>query len=122
MIEVLETVELDDEVLAGCRRLVAAGYRLALDDFQWFDGAEELLRWPRSSSWTSSTPPGTRSERLAALCRPYGVQLLAEKVETEDDLAFCRALGFELFQGYVLQRPQHVHGGEVCPPRSAGSS
>jgi c-di-GMP-related signal transduction protein len=33
VIEVLETVEPDKEVIDSCRRLKAAGYRLALDDF-----------------------------------------------------------------------------------------
>jgi EAL and modified HD-GYP domain-containing signal transduction protein len=43
VIEVLETVTPDAEILAGCRRLTDAGYRLALDDFLWFPGAEDLL-------------------------------------------------------------------------------
>ena len=43
VVEVLETVHLDSEVLEGCRALAAEGYRLALDDFVWRPGAEQLL-------------------------------------------------------------------------------
>ncbi len=43
VVEVLETVACDSEVVDGCVRLLAQGYQLALDDFVWFDGAEQLL-------------------------------------------------------------------------------
>jgi c-di-GMP-related signal transduction protein len=33
VLEMLETIEIDDEVLAPCRRLKQAGHPLALDDF-----------------------------------------------------------------------------------------
>ncbi|HEX2903659.1 MAG TPA: EAL domain-containing protein [Jatrophihabitans sp.] len=113
VIEVLETVTVDAEVLAGCRQLVEAGYRLALDDFRWFEGAEQLLAL---ASIVKLDVLNTDRDELCSLverCRPFAVQLLAEKVETEDDIDFCRQLGFELFQGYVLQRPQPVIGAEV---------
>ncbi len=114
VVEVLETVQIDDEVLDGCRALVKAGYRLALDDFQWFDGAEKLLRLASIVKLDILNTSREEVLRLVERCRRFNVQLLAEKVETEDDLAFCRDLGFEFFQGYVLQRPQHVHGGEIA--------
>src|SRR5580704_18269671 len=43
VIEVLESVVIDDEVVEGCERLLDQGFTLALDDFTWFDGAERLL-------------------------------------------------------------------------------
>jgi len=113
VIEVLETVQVDDAVLAGCRRLVEAGFVLALDDFLWFDGAEELLELATIVKLDVLSISRDELADLAKRCRRFGVQLLAEKVETEEQLAFCQALGFEYFQGYVLQRPQHVTGHEV---------
>src|SRR5580698_9476100 len=43
VIELLETVEPDDEVLGACRLLRAQGYQLALDDFVFRPGWECLL-------------------------------------------------------------------------------
>jgi c-di-GMP-related signal transduction protein len=43
VLEVLETVAVDDEVIAGITALVEAGYRIALDDFVWGSGHERLL-------------------------------------------------------------------------------
>src|SRR5581483_8277285 len=47
---------------------------------------------------------------LAHRCRPFGVQVLAEKVETPEELAALRDCGFDLFQGYALARPAAVSG------------
>jgi c-di-GMP-related signal transduction protein len=113
VVEVLETVQPDQEVLRGCQRLVRAGYQLALDDFVWFDGAEDLLGLASIVKLDVLHTDRRQLRQLAVTCRRYGVRLLAEKVETEDDIAFCRALGFELFQGFALQRPQSVRGREI---------
>ena len=43
VIEILETVEPDDQVLAACDRLKAAGYRVALDDFSAQPGYDRLV-------------------------------------------------------------------------------
>ncbi|HTZ42429.1 MAG TPA: EAL domain-containing protein [Jatrophihabitans sp.] len=113
VVEVLETVRPDPAVLAGCRRLVEHGYRLALDDFRWFDGAAALLELADIVKLDVLATPRRELIELIRVCRSYGVRLLAEKVETDQELAFCRSAGFELFQGYGLQRPQHVHGSEI---------
>jgi EAL and modified HD-GYP domain-containing signal transduction protein len=113
VVEVLEDVETDDEVLEGCRRLVAAGYRLALDDFVWTESADELLRlaWAVKLDVRAST----RAELAETYhrCRRYDTLLLAEKVETDDEIEFCRELGFDLFQGYAFSRAETVAGRTI---------
>src|SRR5690606_35108983 len=42
--------------------------------------------------------------------RNHGVQLVAEKVETPEDYAFCRDLGFDFFQGFFFCKPDLVRG------------
>lgn len=110
IVEVLETVRYDAEIDSGCRALLAAGYRLALDDFVWFDGAEELIRHASVVKLDVRALGVAGVLELGARCRPFGVQLLAEKVETAEELEACRASGFELFQGYALARPAAVRG------------
>ena len=44
------------------------------------------------------------------LLRHYDVQLLAEKVETQEDFTYYKTLGFEYFQGYFFCRPDVVKG------------
>lgn len=108
VIEVLETVLPDEEVLLGCRRLIRAGYRLALDDFQWFDGAESLLELASLVKIDLRLTSVAELPDLIARCRAFGVELVAEKIETEGELQACLDLGFDYFQGYALSRPRLV--------------
>ena len=110
VIEVLETVVLDEEVLAGCRELVESGFQLALDDFVWVDGVERLLdlAWVVKIDVLAQSPEEV--VELVRRCRAHDVLLLAEKVETAEQLAWAREVGFDLFQGYVIERPAHVRG------------
>ncbi len=108
VVEVLESVDLDAEVVAGCQRLVDEGYRLALDDFVWRSGAEDVLRLASIVKIDVLQIQGRQLTELVERCRPYGVTLLAEKVEDDDQLNALRSDGFELFQGYALERPAVV--------------
>jgi EAL and modified HD-GYP domain-containing signal transduction protein len=47
--------------------------------------------------------------------RPFGVKLLAEKVETQEQYDFCHNLGFDLFQGYFFAKPVVLTGRMVQP-------
>ncbi len=113
VIEVLETVRIDDEAVAGCRSLVDRGFSLALDDFVWTDGAERLLALASIVKIDLLATPREEVPALVARCREYGVRMLAEKVETEADVAWARSQGFELFQGYAIERPALVHGPTI---------
>ena len=43
VIEILESIEPDDDVIAACRHLSASGYKIALDDFIYRPGFEALI-------------------------------------------------------------------------------
>lgn len=119
VIEVLETVALDDEVLAGCRALSRAGYRLAADDFTWITGAEELLEIVDIVKVDLRATPLAEVPTLLEQCRAFEVQLLAEKIETAEELEACRDLDFDMFQGYYVGRPSTVTGHALGTTRIA---
>ena len=115
VLEILETVEVDADVVAGARRLVDDGYRLAMDDFVWSAGAWPLLELADvvkidvlEQSWETVL-------EVADRCRPFGVQLLAERIEDEEMLQRCRDAGFVYFQGYHLGRPQVLSAESLTP-------
>src|SRR6185437_12662378 len=64
---------------------------------------------------------GTEPAELAAtvaVCRQYPkIKLVAERLETPEQLDRASALGFDLFQGYVLSRPQVVPALAFSPSR-----
>ena len=114
VVELLEDVQCDAEVMQACERLVAAGYTLALDDFVAGGSQEALL--PLAAIVKVDVLAYDR-ERLAELAKELsakGVRLLAERVETADTRMALRGLGFTLFQGYHVSRPQTVsHEGSA---------
>jgi c-di-GMP-related signal transduction protein len=114
VIEVLESVRIDDEAVAGCRDLIERGYQIALDDFVWTEGAERLLELASIVKIDFRQCSREEISELVARCREHDVRLLAEKVETDDDVAWARAQGFELFQGYAIERPRVVRGQSVA--------
>lgn len=117
VLEVLEDIEPDAEVLDGCRRLVDAGFRLALDDMVPHDPRLPLLD---VASYAKLDLRSARPEELsdvAAACRAAGLTLLAEKVETDADMAAGSALGCTLFQGRYLAHALVLAAPALTPAR-----
>jgi len=52
-------------------------------------------------------------ETLVKMARDAGIRTLAEGVECEEEAAACRAIGFELGQGYFLGRPAPLQSPAV---------
>ncbi|GIJ71525.1 EAL and HDOD domain-containing protein [Virgisporangium ochraceum] len=118
VLEILETMEVDDEVLAGVTRLAEAGYKIALDDFAWGQGHEKLLDVASYVKIDFLADHPTGIERVIADCRRRGrVSIVAEKLETDAHLALADAYGCELRQGYRLSRPQVLTAASLNPSR-----
>ena len=102
-LEILESVLPTPEVVARCAALKASGFTLVMDDvIELGDEYRPLFAHIDiiKVDIAQLTPDALRS--LTAKLKPLGKKLLAEKVETAEDLALCRELGFDLFQGYFL--------------------
>ncbi len=115
VIELLESVEPDDEVIAACRRLKTAGYTLALDDFVWDDRFERLLPWVDVVKVDFHAVAGDQLRDLVTRLRRWPLRLLAEKVETGEEFSAALELGFELFQGYFFYRPEILSVRALTP-------
>jgi c-di-GMP-related signal transduction protein len=117
VVEVLETVEPGDRVIAACERLRAAGYLIALDDFAPNDPRAPLCEF---ADFIKVDVQATRPEERASLIRRWSTtkcKMLAEKVETTHEFAHARNLGFTHFQGYFFCKPEIVIGREVPASR-----
>jgi c-di-GMP-related signal transduction protein len=118
VLEVLETVEIDDEVIAGVRALADRGFRIALDDFVFGTGHERLLGL---ASYVKldvlGVDPRTIVTAVHEIRRYPNIRLLAERIETQSQLDAALALGFDLFQGHIFARPQTLTAVSVNPSR-----
>jgi c-di-GMP-related signal transduction protein len=111
--EILETVEPEDRVIAACKRLKAAGYLIALDDFASNDPRIPLCEY---ADIIKIDVRATRPEERAAMIRRFGsskCKMLAEKIETPQEFHQARDMGFAYFQGYFFCRPELMTGREV---------
>lgn len=117
VVEVLEDVAHDTEVLDGIKRLQANGYLVALDDYVWEDGDESMLRvvdLVKLDVLALGEGLVEQFDRVSQYCS----NILAEKVETNEELELCKQMGFHLFQGYLLSRPQILSGRTLSPSRA----
>lgn len=114
--EVLETTRVTQIVIDRVQALRSAGYRIALDDVTAHNQAvANLLPF---TDIVKVDILGMSPDMIACLfssLRPHVKTLLAEKVETEAEFVHCRALGFELFQGYFFAKPSVITGKAIQP-------
>lgn len=108
VIEVLETVVVDDQLVDEVQRMHERGWKVALDDMVLSAGTARLVPF---ASYLKVDVLGLGADRIAelgSLFRGTGKTLLAERVETREERDQCMAAGFTLFQGYYYSRPQLV--------------
>jgi len=116
VLEILESFPMDDTVIAGVRRLREAGFAVALDDFLW----SQTDRIPLLDDVThvkidiSQVPHAELPDTVARL-REHDLTLVAERIENAHDLRRCTDLGFELFQGYFLLKPETMTTTDLAP-------
>lgn len=106
VIELLETIEPDEALVAAVAEGRKKGYTFALDDFVWDPKWIPLLAHVQlvKVDVLGKTPADLKP--VVKELMPYRVTLLAERVENADVLEMCRRLGFRLFQGFFFCQPQ----------------
>jgi c-di-GMP-related signal transduction protein len=117
VVEVLESVPVDDLVVAALKRLKQAGYLVALDDFTLNDPREPLTEF---ADIIKVDICQTTSEQYAVMITKYGSWLrhmLAEKVETREEFTAAKKAGFTYFQGYFFRRPEVLQAKEIPASR-----
>ena len=107
--------ERPDEALAVLRKLRELGVRLAIDDFgTGYSSLAHLKRFPIDvlkidQGFIRDIPHNSDdmaiSRAIIAMGRSLDLQVLAEGVETPQQLEFLRSNGCNSFQGYLCSKP-----------------
>ncbi|HEY4366785.1 MAG TPA: EAL domain-containing protein [Steroidobacteraceae bacterium] len=144
-VEITEGTLLDDSdaTLKKLERLRAAGARVAIDDFgtgysslsRLADLAIDTLKIDRS--FIARLQPDDRSGKslvrtIISLARTFNMTVVAEGVETVEQLGILWDMGCDQSQGYLHSKPisgeemiqllQSGHGSSILPPQSVESS
>mgnify|MGYP000866520892 CR=1 FL=1 len=115
VLEILETIELDDNVRLRCSELKSMGFKIALDDHIYAPEHSAFYKMVDIVKVDIMATDPAELSGIAANLRKYPVQLLAERVETIEVFEQCLEYGFELFQGYFFERPVIIGQKRIDP-------
>jgi c-di-GMP-related signal transduction protein len=118
IVEILETVEMDDAVVARCHDLKRLGFQLALDDVSATDQVRPLAALADIVKVDFRQTDADQQERIAADFNASRTRLVAEKVETAEEFGRARSFGYSYFQGYYFERPAIVTANRVSSQKS----
>ena len=119
VIEVLETVIIDDELIKNLIKLRNLGYKIALDDFMYREEIIPLIELAHIIKIDVLNLTSSQiEEQIAPLKEQFGGKLLAEKIETQAQFDICLDLGFDYFQGFFLNRPDPMKGRTITENKS----
>jgi c-di-GMP-related signal transduction protein len=105
VIEIVETVEPNEQLIGAIRKLRASGFTIALDNFSPGDHREKLVEFADLIKVdVRTTTTSERSSLLADYRR--SCELLAARVETQEEFREAYEMGFSQFQGYFFRHPE----------------
>ena len=116
VVEILETVELNEEILAICKELKAHGYTIALDDFfvsQWNDLTVRILDYVDIIKIDFRTTNRSDRQEMIRFIKDRNIQFLAEKVETIEEYIEAKEDGFVYFQGFYFSKPVILNSYDI---------
>jgi diguanylate cyclase (GGDEF)-like protein/PAS domain S-box-containing protein len=116
-LEITESVVMENAEIATAmlRQLRSLGVQLSIDDFgTGYSSLSYLHRLPVNNlkidrSFVSQMRPGNENSEIVrtiiTLARNLGMEVVAEGIETEEQLAQLKALACDYGQGYLLSKP-----------------
>jgi EAL and modified HD-GYP domain-containing signal transduction protein len=113
VVEVLESVEINDNIVSNLKELSDQGYIIALDDFVFSDDWTPLVEFADIIKLDIMEMGETKTRELITRLKSYNVKLLAEKIESYAEYQYLLELGCEYFQGFFFNKPNIVSGKRV---------
>lgn len=112
-IEILETVEATEAIIARCRAYREKGYMLVLDDFIYHPNLQPLVELANIIKVDFLGASSEKRREIIDIVKDPKMKFLAERVETLADYEEAVELGYSYFQGYYFAKPEIVKGSGV---------
>ncbi len=117
IIEVLESIPVDNRLIQSLIALRKAGYRIALDDFIYREQIAPLIQIADIIKIDVLHQNKQQIEEQLASLKNFNGELLAEKIEDRNQFKDCIDLGFDYFQGFFLNMPDPLKGQALTENR-----
>lgn len=119
VIEILESVKIDSSIIEACRELKRQGYTIAIDDFKFQTGYEELIKIVDIIKVDFMLSSKKERKEIVSKYKREGLAFLAEKVETYEDYKSAIKMGYTYFQGYYFSKPEITSKKKIIPGRES---
>ncbi|MDV6348619.1 HDOD domain-containing protein [Nitrosomonas sp. Is35] len=118
VLEILRSVEINDEIIQRCSFLKQKGYQLALSNVTHLDARFDRIM-PLINVVKINITALSQQDLLSLVkrLRCWPVLLLAEKVESQEIARNCIALNFQMLQGFYFAKPEIISGKRIDPSK-----
>ena len=113
VLEVQKSFVQQSDVFVRLGELYDSGYNIALDNFDEDTSLETAIDYANIVKVDIRKFIGDSLNEHVENLKQHKVTLLAQKIENYEEFERCKALGFELYQGYFFARPQLVKGRKL---------
>lgn len=120
VLNIHENIKLDDDIINKIIQYKKRGFMLSLERFD--SSADMINKFARLFNFIDIIKMDvalSHPENLQKVMKKFEgtrIQLLAQNIETKEDYKKCQEQGFNLFQGYHLDRPEVI---EIVGPKEA---
>jgi len=112
VLELLETIELNDKIIKKMKHYYEMGFMIAIDDFdctaEMITKFTPVLKYVGLVKIDVITSNPKNLKKLIPKFKSMGKQVLVEKVETEDEYNLYQNLEVDFLQGYYISRPEVI--------------
>lgn len=113
VIEVLETVNPSQEIINKLTSLKELGYSIALDDVISLDYVKKFVGVVDIVKIDFMLCDKEERKEVVFFCKKNNIKVLAEKIETKEDLFEAKNLDCDYFQGYYYSKPSVFLGKDI---------
>jgi EAL and modified HD-GYP domain-containing signal transduction protein len=117
VLEILESVEINDEIIKAVKDLHNCGYTIAIDDFipdtMEYERILPLLPYINIVKLEFPATTIEKIEIMVKILHSKNIKVLAEKIETEKDFKECFDAGCDFFQGYFFAEPENFSANKL---------
>ena len=108
IVELYDGIYNHDSLLTICKHVNKMGFKLAIEDHRLDPKWSEFLPYIDMIKVDTTRSDYENVAKNVQRYKDTNVQIIADKIETQQDFVIYKDMGFDYFQGYFFARPESV--------------